>query len=50
MQNITLQTSDDNGTLWQAELLIDDNILKNNEGYLGFMITVFDKFWERESD
>ena len=53
-QNINLQTSDDNGTLWQAELLIDGNsdILKNNEGknnegYLGFKVAVFDKAGNR---
>ncbi|MEC7292275.1 MAG: Ig-like domain repeat protein, partial [Actinomycetota bacterium] len=43
--NILLQTSDDGGTRWHAILPIVQSIssLQNDEGYLGFKITVSDK-------
>ena len=43
--NILLQTSDNGGTRWHAILPIVQSIssLQNDEGYLGFKITVSDK-------
>ena len=47
-ENITLQSSDTDGTKWKAELLIDElSLPPNEEGTLGFKVTVLDKAGNR---
>ena len=48
-ESITLQSSDTDGTKWQAELLIDETLtsLQDEEGTLGFKVTVLDKVGNR---